>query len=222
MRLILLVLMSLTMATPVVASVYKDFVKVWDERDRTYRAEREALERKAQSAAERALYSLTSADAAAGEDLIIALNAAWSLSELVGRGQMLYVFREHMAAKPSAALSELWMQGKVDELRRKQAEADTIESEMQILRGRDTITARHWIAAHESLSMMRGNISGQASELTLINQNLTTYYRAQSQEVSVGRAVLAAALLGVASSVRDSQQNTQRRSADCARTGNCR
>lgn len=221
MRLILVALISVIMATPAIASVYSDFVKVWDARDKSYRAEREALERKAQSTAGRALYSLTSADSAAGDDLVLALNAAWSLSELVGRGQMLYTFREHMAGRPSAALSELWMQGKVDELRRKQAEADSIESEMQILRGRDTISVKQWVAAHESLAMMRGNISGQASELALINQNLTTYYRARSEEISPGRAILAATLLGLAAGVRDAQNGTQRRGADCARTGDC-
>ncbi len=222
MRLITVVLLSLALAVPAVASVYRDFVKIWDARDRSYRSEREALERRAQSAAERATYSLINSDAAAGDDLLLALSAAWTLSELVGRGQMLYTFRTHMAEKPSAALSELWMQGKVDELRRRQVEADTIEGEMQILSGRDTISVKQWIAAHERLAMMRGDISGQASELALINQNLSTYYRARAQEPSMGTALLAAALVAVASGVREKQNDTRDRSAMCARTGNCR
>ena len=222
MRFIGLAFLSLLVAAPIGASVYSDFVKVWEERDRTYRSEREALERRAQSTADRSIESLVGADPAAGDDLVVALSAAWTLSELVGRGQMLYTFREHMAARPSAALSELWLQGKVDELRRKQAEADTVEGEMEFLQGHDTISVKQWIAAHERLAMLRGNIAGQASELSLINQNLTTYYRAREDEVSPGRTLLGAALLGLLAGVRDAQDNTQQRSAACVRTGACR
>lgn len=222
MRLVSILMASLALATPVVASVYTDFVKVWDARDRSYRSERDALERRAQSTAERAIDALVNSDPVAGDDLILAFSAAWSLSELVGRGQMLHAFREHMADKPSAALSELWMQGKIDELRRRQAEADMIEAEMQILQGRDTISVKQWIAAHERLAMMRGDISGQATELALINQNLVTYYRARAEQPSLGAALMAAALVGVASSVREKQEGTRDRSAHCARTGNCK
>ena len=39
------------------------------------------------------------------------------------------------------------MQGKVDELRRKQADADLTEREMNMLEGHDSISVRQWIAA---------------------------------------------------------------------------
>ena len=221
MRLISLALMGLFVAAPVHASVYKDFVRIWDARDKTYRSERAALESRAQASAERAINALIVSDPAAPEDLVLALTAAWSLSELVGRGQMLHVFREHMAEKPSAALSEIWLQGKVDELRRRQAETDLIEREMEILKGRDTTSVKTWIAALERLSMIRGSLSGEASELALIDQNLVTYYRARSEERAEAHAGWAAVLLTLAGAAQASQRDTQHRSAACARTGNC-
>ena len=52
-----------------------------------------------------------------------------------------------MATRPSLALSEAWLQGKIDELRRKAGEADLIEGEMELLKGRDTISVQQWIGA---------------------------------------------------------------------------
>jgi hypothetical protein len=215
------VLTSLMLAVPVGASVYGDFTKVWDARDKSYRSERPALESNAQQSAERAVNALVSDDPDAPQDLVLALNAAWSLSELAGRGQMLFTFREHMAGKPSAALSEVWIQGKVDELRRRKSDADMIEREMDMLKGHDSISVKQWIAALERLSMMRGTLAGEASELALINENLITYYHARSEEVSRNRAILSAALAGLAAAAQDSQENTRRRSATCVRTGQC-
>jgi len=222
MRLLPVLLLSLSMASPLSASVYGDFVKVWDARDQTYRAERETLDGRAKSSAGRSIEALVANDPAAGDDLVLALTDAWALSELVGRGQTLWALREHMASKPSAALSELWMQGKVDELRRRQVEADIVEGQITMLGARDTVSVQHWIAALEQLSMMRGNISGSASELALINQNLVTYYQARAQESSgLAFDIWQGALEALRSSARRSQNDIQHWSAVCARTGNC-
>lgn len=221
MRTIYLAALSLMIASPATASTYKDFVKVWDARDATYRAERAALDANAQSAAARAVEALVAADPEASEDLVLALTAAWSLSELVGRGQMLFQLREHMAEKPSAALSEAWLQGKADEIRRRAVDADLIERQIDVLKNRDSTSVKLWIAALERLSMMRGNISGMASELLLIDQNLRSYYRARGEENARSAAIWAAALSAVGSSVRDKQHDIQHRSAVCARTGDC-
>ncbi|MFD2500521.1 hypothetical protein ACFSTI_18885 [Rhizorhabdus histidinilytica] len=188
MRLIGILLMALMLSGAVEASVYKDFEKVWEARDKTYRSERETLEVRAKSSADRAIQALVMGERTGGDDLTLALTAAWSLSELVGRGQTLYALREHMAARPSLALSEAWLQGKIDELRRKAGEADLIEGEMEILKGRDTISVQQWIGALEQLSMMRGTISGSAAELALIEQNLSSYYRARAGSRPIGSA----------------------------------
>jgi len=217
----LVVMLLLLVTAPVQASTYKDFVKVWDPRDQSYRSERGTLETNAQSSASRALESVVSDDPAGPDDLVMALTAAWSLSELVGRGQTLYVFREHMGSKPSAALSEAWMQGKVDELRRRQSEADMVERQMNVLRDRARGTVGEWIAALERLSMMRGTIAGTAAELVLINQNLGSYYRARSEEQAASAALWGSVLLALSTAARDSQDGVQRWSADCARGGNC-
>ena len=121
--------------------------------------------------------ALSAGEPTAPKDFVLALTAAWSLSELVGRGQTLFQLREHMATKPSAALSEAWLQGKADEVRRRELDADLVEQQIDLLKGRDTISVREWIAALERLSMMRGSIARSAAELQLINQNLASYYR---------------------------------------------
>jgi len=221
MRMLLMMLMGLLIAAPATASVYKDFAKAWEERDQTYRGEREALESRARSSAERAVNALVDSEPTAAEDLVLALSAAWSLSELVGRGQMLYALREHMAAKPSAVMSEIWIQGKADGLRRRQADTDMIEREMGILEGRDTIGVQQWIAALERLSMMRGAIAGEAAELSLISQNLATYYRARSDEQARSAELWAGVLAALAGAVQGQQEDIQRRSASCASGGRC-
>lgn len=217
-----LLMMSAAIAGPVGASVYKDFSKVWEQRDATYRTERQALEARARLSADTAIQSLTAGDPTAPDDLVMALTAAWSLSELVGRGQLLWALREHMASKPSAALSEAWLQGKIDELRRKDAEADLIAEQMDMLKGRDTVSVQHWIAALEQLSMMRGNISGAASELALVHQNLGSYYRARAEEQAEAQAMVARVLAGLADTAARKQRDFERRSAACARTRLCR
>ncbi|QEH77343.1 hypothetical protein [Rhizorhabdus histidinilytica] len=221
MRLIGILLMALMLSGAVEASVYKDFEKVWEARDKTYRSERETLEVRAKSSADRAIQALVMGERTGGDDLTLALTAAWSLSELVGRGQTLYALREHMAARPSLALSEAWLQGKIDELRRKAGEADLIEGEMEILKGRDTISVQQWIGALEQLSMMRGTISGSAAELALIEQNLSSYYRARAGEQADRQRLIASVLVGLSAAVRSKQNDFQHRSAVCASTGRC-
>ena len=221
MRLVAMLFVTLLVVSPVKASVYKDFVKAWDARDQTYRSERQALEASAQSAADRAVQALVSDDRFASDDLVAALTAAWSLSELVGRGHTLWELREHMANRPSAALSELWFQGKVDEVRRRQTDADLIERQIEKLKDRDTVTVRQWIAALERLSMMRGAISGTAAELVLIDQNLRSYYRARGEDGGGSAAQWQAILQALGSAERTKQDDVQQWSAQCARTGDC-
>lgn len=218
---IILAVALAVVAAPAHASLHGDFVRAWDARDQSYRAERAALDARAKGAADRAIAALVEDDPTAGEDLSFALTAAWSLSELVGRGETLGALREHMASKPSAALSEMWMQGKVDELRRRKADADLVERQMEILRGRDTVSVAQWIAALEQVSMMLGNISGSAAELELIGQNLRTYYQARSPEQSASAARWAEVLLALGAAARDRQAAIQERSADCAQNGKC-
>lgn len=212
--------LMLLVAVPAQASVHSDFVKIWDARDSTYRAERAALDANAEASAGRAIEALVAGDAAAADDLELALTAAWSLSELVARGQTLWELREHMATKPSAALSEVWVQGKFDEARRRQTDADLIERQLQVLRSRDRISVQQWIAALERLTMMRGAISGSASELMLIDQNLRSYYRAKGQEPSGLLGELVDKLQSLGNAAREKHRNVQQRSADCAR-GQC-
>lgn len=223
MRTILLTMaMSMLVpAMPAYASVASDFAKAWEARDKGYRAERPALEARAQTSAARAIEALLSDEPTAGDDLTMALTAAWSLSEIVGRGQTLWALREHMAQKPSAALSEMWLQGKVDELKRRQDEADMISAQMEMLKKRDTMSVKTWIAALEQLSMMYGSISGASAELTLISQNLGSFYRARSEERDRNARIWIAALNGLANAAGDGQRAMQARSARCARTGQC-
>jgi len=213
---------ALAISSAATASAFKDFSRIWEERDQTYRAERESLDLRAKSTADTAVQALVRGEPTAPEDLNLALAAAWSLSELVGRGQALWAFREHISTKPTAALSEAWMQGKVDDLRRRQVEADMIERQIDILKNRDSVSVQQWIAALEQLSMMRGNIYGAAAELALIDRNLASYYKAQSGEATGLAVDLWEGILGaVRSTARRSQDDMQSWSSACARPEGC-
>jgi len=222
MRSIGIIFLSFALAGAAVASAYKDFSKVWEQRETTYRGERPGLEARAKSSADAAVKALILNDPNGPQDLGLALAAAWSLSELVGRGQTLWALREHMAGRPSVQLSEAWLQGKIDELQRKEAEADMIAEQMQMLKARDDVSVQQWIAALEQLSMMRGSISGAAAELTLIQQNLESYYSARAGETIQKRALIGSVLSALAATSQRKQLEFERRVALCATTGLCR
>jgi len=199
------------------ASIYGDFSKAWDAREHGYRSEREALDAQAKATADRAVEALVAEAPTAPDDLEMALTAAYALSELIGRGQTLSELRVHMDSRPSAALSEVWLQGKVDEVRRRSADADVIEAQIDVLKDRDSTSVAQWIAALERLSQIRGTLAGTSAELELIQQNLTSYYRARNEDPAGSMASMRQLFQALGDAARQSQAELQKRSAECAR-----
>ena len=195
-------------AAAVGASVQKDFMRLWEARAEGYTLQRPAIEERTAKDAAQAVQSIKTGQPSAGQELGLALRSTRELSTLYGRYQTLWVLREHMGSKPSEALSEAWMQAQIGILRTKIADTDLAEKQIrQSVPGRD-ISLLEWVGAIEKLAQDRGYIEGATAELTLIDDNLHSYYVARSEEhekaVRLRAAILTAIAISLASQQRES------------------
>lgn len=219
-RAVLVIIAFVSVGTIVHASTASDFSKIWSERDKTYRAERSSLEETALQKATVLVTAINNNGDVGSSDIISALIAARQLSELYGKGTFLYEFREHMKTKPSVWVSEAWMQEKVSELKTRSIAADDFESQVRAMQPGKNVSFHDWIRATEKLVMMRGELNGRVQEMTLVDQNLGSFYQAKRQADEKRRDFLRAFGQALAS-----QQNAvQNWSASCTtfgRTTNC-
>lgn len=191
------------------ASVLKDFMRQWEQRAQNYTGQRGPLERQTQQSAAMAVQSISSADPSAPAALNAALTDTRQLSYLYGRYQTLWALREHMEKKPSMALSEAWLQAQVEGIKAKVAASDAAELDLKrSVPGRD-VPLLQWIGSIERLAQDRGYSEGATAELTLINENLRSYYAARAEEHERAVRLRTALLAGLAMAL--SQQQNQMR-----------
>lgn len=199
-------LLGLIICGQAFASVRSDFQKIWAERFDSYSARRAELTDRQHTTADRLIASVKSESATAPQDLQNALIAARAISSLSGHGVILQGFRKHMDGKPSSAASEAWMQDQVAALHQRIKDADTAEAQLRAMQQAGTINVGQWLGALEKVTMDRGYIEGASDELVLINQNLTSFYRAIGEEKAESRARWAAALRGMGDALVRQQQ----------------
>ncbi|PCE40946.1 hypothetical protein [Rhizorhabdus dicambivorans] len=187
----------------------KDFMRQWEQRAQDYTQQRAPLEQRTQQSAETAVRSIQASAPSAPEALNEALGDTRQLSYLYGRYQTLWALREHMEKKPSMAVSEMWLQSQVEGIRAKIAASDAAEQDLRrSVPGRD-LPLIQWVGAVERLAQDRGYSEGATAELTLINENLRSYYAARAEEHE--RAVrLRTTLLAGLAMVLSQQQNQMR------------
>ncbi len=178
------------------ASALKDLKRLLESRAQQYTEQRPALEQRTQESATAAVRSIQSADRSAAEALNTALGETRQLSYLYGRYQTLWALREHMETKPSLATSETWLQGQVEAIRAKIASADATEAALKRSVPGSDVPLLSWVGSIERLAQDRGYSEGATAELSLINEDLRTYYAARAEEhenaVRLRTALLAA------------------------------
>lgn len=201
------------------ASANKEFGKAWQARYESYLARRVEVDGRAKATSTIAVQSIRSGGASAATDLDAALEAAGEAAKLIGRGRLLYEFLEHFKTKPSPQLSQMWMQGKADELQGKAKDIDALDARVRAtVRGTGDEQDR-WLGELERLVMLRGTVEGMTLEVGLLDQNLRSYFSAIGQEQAADERRRAAfAAFGAALT----QQSQQMRgwSARCVRSGN--
>ena len=216
-----LVILALVSAGSVVqASTASDFSKIWSARDAAYRSERVGLDANAKQKADILVTAINNNSDFGSSEITAALTAARQLSELIGKGTFLYEFREHMKTKPSAYVSEAWMQERASELKTRSIAADDYEGQVRTMQPGKNISFVNWVGAMERLVMMRGELNGRIQEMTLVDQNLGSFYKAKRQADEKRRDFLRAFGQALASQ----QSAVQNWSASCTtigRTTNC-
>ncbi len=101
-------------------------------------------------------------------------------SYIYGRYWVLSELREHMDDKPSAVSSELWMQEKVSEVQSDARLADNHWTQLANLPDEASLTER--LSKFEAAVVGGARVQGVVDELTLIDQNLASYYQGRSEE----------------------------------------
>ena len=200
------------------ASANKEFGKAWQARYETYLARRSGVDSRAKETSALAVEAIRISSPNAPAALDAALEAQGEAAKLSGRGRLLYEFLEHLKTKPSPQLSQMWLQGKTDDLQSKAKEVDVLDARVRSMKRETTDERDSWIGELERLVMLRGDIEGMTSELQLLDQNLSAYFNALGQEqVEDERRRRAWAAFGAALT----QQSQQMRgwSARCVQTG---
>lgn len=214
-RALFILVIAVSVPAIVWASTASDFAKIWSAREASYRAERPALEESAQQKAAVLVAAIKSNTEYGPPEMIAALTSARQLSELAGRGMFLYEFREHMKAKPSAFVSEAWMQERVSELKTLSIAADDYEAQVRAMQPGKNVSFVDWVGALEKLVMMRGDLNGRVQEMTLVDQNLDSYYAAKRQADARRRDFLRA----FGQALATQQRSVQNWSAFCTTNG---
>lgn len=215
LRALMLLLSVASVHAVVLASTTSDFAKIWSARDASYRSERPVLEEAAQRTAAVLVATIKNKNDFEPPEMIAALTSARQLSELLGRGAFLYEFREHMKTKPSAAVSEAWMQERVSALKTLSIAADDYEAQVRAMQPGKNVSFVDWVGALEKLVMMRGDLNGRVQEMTLVDQNLDSYYAAKRQADARRRDFLRA----FGQALATQQRSVQNWSAFCTTNG---
>jgi hypothetical protein len=157
----------------IAASTYKEFGQAWAQRDARYVEEHGRLDKVAREAT--AHFLKAPASPAALEAMMTSIKAA---SYADGRGNMLRDLRIAMDSKPSSAGIEMWLQERIDGVRR---ETEVVQAKFDGVRSIDPNTDRY-LEEVVAAVVMSATLRGKAEELRLLEQNLSSYLRAQGEE----------------------------------------
>lgn len=207
-----LMALALALAAPVAvaaSSVFDDFTAAWSERDARYVEQHASLDKEAREATATffAAADPSSPESAARlERMILAIKAA---SYVDGRGRVLRDLRIHMAKKPTEARAELWMQEKADSTRALATEVDAKFADLK-RRSASGDQSDSFFTDSVTALVMAASLHGQIVELTLVDQNLGSYFRVKGQEEASRRESRARifSAIGAALSTYSAPQNS--------------
>lgn len=217
-----IVVMSPT-GTATAKSVHSEFMEAWSQRHDRYDGEFKTAQAGLKSASEQ----LWAAAAANAPDLRAKLDALFSATDdlgyRAGRADMNQTLLQFIEKKPSAERAELWLQDQMDKMRQAQAAAkEAFDRASAIKIGENGETEQSKLTSMGKAIFAGGTLRGQTAELTLINDNLATYYQAKTQQDAERRARWRAALGAFGQSMQAQAQAQANRNwmAHCTTVGN--
>jgi hypothetical protein len=194
-------------ATPAIASQRerstKQFEALWNERLNSYRSAATASAARHKAAAD-ALTSKAFTFTAGDSRFDELIGAAENDSRNSGKGSELSGFLAHIKSRPSPAVSQAYLQGRVQQVGDKASEADRARDVLAAaLKSTQTTYAKLYVDA-EQAAMTRGEAIGRTQELQLIIENFDSYsadFAAAGQRDSDNRSRWMAALAGMGRSL---------------------
>ncbi len=218
-------LSSISMATaPAQAKSQREkatiqFETFWNARLDEYRADaaRKAIEHKAASEAIQsgAPFTFAPDDARLGR----LITSSEDDARTSGKGQELDAFLTHIRSRPSLALSQAYLQGRIQKSQQAEETAIQTRNALDILTRARGVTVGQMLVAVERTAMAKGEAIGRFEELVLLIRNYGAYsadFAAANQRDRDSRARWAAALGAAASSM--AARPTM--SVSCTRFGN--
>lgn len=181
--------------TSAAKSVHSEYMEAWGERHDRYDGEFKTAEAGLKTAGEQ----FWAAAAANAPDLRARLDALFAATDdlgyRAGRAEMNQSLLQFIANKPSAQRADLWLQDQMDKMRQAQAAAKgQFDQASAIKIGENGETPQSKLTSMGKAIFAGGALRGQTAELTLINDNLATYYQAKTQQDAERRARWRAAL----------------------------
>lgn len=183
-------------------STHKEFSEAWEARETRYSEQFDAANSMAKEKSNEYFQAIIAKKEDVSAETKAMMDAIEASSYLYARGRTLMFLREHMKSKPSAAKTELWMQEMLDLLQGSAKEADRRWAEFNAMKPGDDLRA--YFAALEVALIQSGQTKGEMDELTLIDQNLASYYEARSVEQAKRRTARAAFLSAIGASLQQS------------------
>lgn len=209
-RLALAFVLCLTapLGTAEAKSVQKEFVETWTARDARYQADYSSQVDTANASVD-AFVKAANTDSSpddVGTLFSVAMDRVHEASITLGRGKTVHELLELAERKPSAARGELWMQEQVDLLRQRQSNLNELQETMTNLGSSAGLSkivevTQKWVQAH-------GELQGRTEELSLLDLNLASYFKARGEEQAIRSANRRAVFAGIARALQDIPANT--------------
>ena len=217
----LLLALALQPSAASAGSTYKDFVAAWTERDARYVEQHAALDKQAREATTEFLAKADPNSSESGSRLQRMITAIKAASLLDGRGAMLRDLRIHMEKKPAAASTELWMQERTDAVRTQAAAVAAKFAELRGMNERGLGESDEYFQNTVAALIMASTLEGKVQELSLLDQNLSSYFRAKGQEDAERREARARIFGAIGASLTAYSNNANRPwTATCTTSGN--
>lgn len=165
--------------SPAIArNVQKEFAEAWSQREQRYSAAFDSAS-KAQAAAIDAFTTASQAHSPEAKDLLVSVfDSADAYGAAAGRRAALADFNTLIKDKPSAARIDMWMQEQMAKLKEM---GDTAKRDIEALRTADAAAPDAIVNALKAISY-QGLVRGAVQEMSLIDQNLSSYFQAKSSE----------------------------------------
>ena len=191
-------------------SVQDEFAQAWSARADRYTAQQADLDKLVEATLSALKVSNESNAPDVGartNQFLAALNDG---SYLHGRSAVLAAFRTHIKGKPSAAVTELWIQERFDELKNQATSLDATGDRLRNDNSPEGIKAKMTALANSAEFM------GNVAEMKLLDENLGTYFKAKSAQDDARRRARAAFFGALAGSARSyGSQSSPPRTTTC-------